>query len=110
MPGAVIYVRVSTKEQTQNFSLPTQTRACEEHCRREGWDVVKIFREEGESAKTADRTQLKEMLAFCRQNKKRVDFVVVHSLSRFSRDARAHHALTGLLAGFGIALRSVTEQ
>ncbi len=30
MIGAVIYVRVSTKEQTENLSLPTQLRACEE--------------------------------------------------------------------------------
>ena len=29
MTGAVIYVRVSTKEQTENLSLPTQLRACE---------------------------------------------------------------------------------
>jgi hypothetical protein len=34
MVGAVIYVRVSTKEQTENLSLPTQLRACEEYCRR----------------------------------------------------------------------------
>ena len=39
MVGAVIYVRVSTKEQTENLSLPTQLRACEEYCRREGLDV-----------------------------------------------------------------------
>ncbi len=36
MAGAVIYIRVSTKEQTKNPSLPTQLRACEEYCRREG--------------------------------------------------------------------------
>ena len=29
MAGAVIYIRVSTKEQTENLSLPTQLRACE---------------------------------------------------------------------------------
>jgi hypothetical protein len=34
MIGAVIYVRVSTKGQTENLSLPTQLRACEEYCRR----------------------------------------------------------------------------
>ena len=38
MVGAVIYVRVSTKEQTENLSLPTQLRACEEYCRRQGYD------------------------------------------------------------------------
>jgi hypothetical protein len=36
MVGAVIYVRVSTKEQTENLSLPTQLRACEEYWRRLG--------------------------------------------------------------------------
>jgi hypothetical protein len=30
MVGAVIYARVSTKEQSENLSLPTQLRACEE--------------------------------------------------------------------------------
>ena len=69
MPSAVIYCRVSTKEQTQNLSLPTQRRSCEEYCRREGLEVAKIFMEEGESAKTADRTQLKALLAYCVNNK-----------------------------------------
>ncbi len=36
MVGAVIYVRVSTKEQTENLSLPTQLKACEEYCERQG--------------------------------------------------------------------------
>jgi hypothetical protein len=49
MVGAVIYVRVSTKEQTENLSLPTQLRACEEHCRRQGYEILERFHEEGES-------------------------------------------------------------
>ena len=57
--GAVIYIRVSTKEQTEDLSLPTQLRACEEYCRREGFEIVQRFKEEGESAKTADRTELR---------------------------------------------------
>jgi site-specific DNA recombinase len=106
---AVIYCRVSTKEQVENLSLATQRRACEDLCRREGWDVAAVFIEEGESAKTADRTELQRMLAFCRENKKRVGFVVVYNLSRFSRNASDHHALRGLLASYGIKLRSATE-
>ena len=50
MVGAVIYVRVSTKEQTENLSLPTQLRACEEYCRRNGYEIRERFHEEGESA------------------------------------------------------------
>jgi DNA invertase Pin-like site-specific DNA recombinase len=33
MIGAVIYIRVSTKEQTENLSLPTRPCACDEYCR-----------------------------------------------------------------------------
>jgi DNA invertase Pin-like site-specific DNA recombinase len=40
MVGAVIYVRVSTKEQTENLSLPTQLRACEEYCRCQGYEIL----------------------------------------------------------------------
>ena len=47
MVGAVIYVRVSTKEQTENLSLPTQLRACEEYCRRQGYEVLERFHEPG---------------------------------------------------------------
>jgi DNA invertase Pin-like site-specific DNA recombinase len=86
MVGAVIYVRVSTKEQTENLSLPTQLRACEEYCRRQGYDVLERFYEEGESAKTTDRSQLQKLLTFCRLNKGRVHFVVVFNLTRFARD------------------------
>lgn len=69
MVGAVIYVRVSHPSQVDNFSLDTQLRACEEYCRREGLDVLERFREEGESAKTTDRTQLQRMLQYCRSHK-----------------------------------------
>jgi DNA invertase Pin-like site-specific DNA recombinase len=45
MVGAVIYVRVSTKEQTENLSLATQLRACEEYCRRQGYEILERFHE-----------------------------------------------------------------
>ena len=65
MIGAVIYVRVSTKEQTENLSLSTQLKACEEYCGREDFELLSPFREEGESAKTADRTELQNLLQCC---------------------------------------------
>jgi hypothetical protein len=109
MVGAVIYVRVSTKEQTENLSLPTQLRACEEYCCRQGYDVLERFHEEGESAKTTDRSQLQNLLTYCRLNKGRVHFVVVFNLTRFARDKYDHFALRSLLQSLGISLRSATE-
>src|SRR5215207_4956357 len=109
MAGAVIYIRVSTKEQTENLSLPTQLRSCEDYCRREGLDVLAQFKEEGESAKTANRTELQKLLTFCRTNKGRVHFVVVFNLTRFARDKYDHFALRSHLQSLGVSLRSATE-
>lgn len=109
MVGAVIYIRVSTKEQIENLSLATQLKACQEYCGRQGFEVVARFREEGESAKTADRTELQKLLHFCRTSKGRVQFVVVFNLTRFAREKYDHFALRAHLKSLGISLRSATE-
>jgi DNA invertase Pin-like site-specific DNA recombinase len=109
MIGALIYVRVSTKEQTENLSLPTQLRACEEYCCREGFEVLARFKEEGESAKTTDRTELQNLLKYCRTHKGKVHFVVVYNLTRFAREKYDHFALRAHLKSLGISLRSATE-
>jgi site-specific DNA recombinase len=109
MIGAVVYIRVSTKEQTENLSLPTQLRACEEYCRREGFEVLERFTEQGESAKTTDRTELQNLLKYCRTQKGKVHFVVVYNLTRFAREKYDHFALRAHLKSLGISLRSATE-
>jgi site-specific DNA recombinase len=106
---AVLYCRVSTKDQLQNLSLPTQEKGCIDYCLRNGYEVDRIFVEEGESAKTADRTQLNKLLAYCRENKGRIHAVIVYAVSRFSRDRYSHVVLRAQLATLGITLRSVTE-
>jgi site-specific DNA recombinase len=109
MVGAVIYVRVSTKEQTENLSLPTQLRACEEYCRRHGFEILHRFQEQGESAKTTDRSELQNLLKYCRTHKGKVHFVIVYNLTRFAREKYDHFALRAHLKSLGISLRSATE-
>jgi DNA invertase Pin-like site-specific DNA recombinase len=109
MIGAVIYVRVSDPRQAKNLSLGTQLSTCEDYCRREGFEVLERFKEEGESAKTADRTELIKLLTYCRKNKGKVHFVVVHNLTRFAREKFDHFSLRAHLRGLGISLRSATE-
>lgn len=106
---AVIYCRVSSAEQVQNLSLPTQEKSCREYCERNGYDVDQVFVDAGESAKTTDRPAFQRLLAHCRHQKGKLHAVVVYSLTRFSRNTTDHHVIAGLLRGLGIALRSVTE-
>lgn len=108
-PVALIYVRVSTEEQTQNLSLSTQEKHCREFCARNAWDVDEVFIEAGESAKTANRTQLNRMIEHCRKNKGAVAVVVVYSVNRFARNSFDHQTVRAILSKYGVILRSVTE-
>ena len=65
----VIYCRVSSKEQIEGTSLESQEAACREYARAKGIQILKAFVEQGESAKFADRTQLLDLIDFCRKNK-----------------------------------------
>jgi DNA invertase Pin-like site-specific DNA recombinase len=109
MVGAVIHVRVSTKEQTENLSLPTQLRACEEYCRRHGFEILQRIHEQGESAKTTERSELQTLLKYCRTHKGKVHFVIVYNLTRFAREKYDHFALRAHLKSLRISLRSATE-
>jgi site-specific DNA recombinase len=109
MLRAVIYCRVSSKDQVKNLSLPTQEKACRDYCAREGYEIARVFVEEGESAKTTNRTQLKELIAFCVEKKNRVDVLVVNSVNRFARDQFGHFTVRSILSKRGITLRSATE-
>ncbi len=110
-PSAVIYTRVSTEEQVGNHSLSTQQKCCEEFCAREGFEVVASFSDEGESAKTANRTELQEMLAYVAANAKRqnITAVVVMRVDRFSRNVLVHEQVRLYLRASGVNLRSATE-
>src|SRR5207237_8997959 len=78
-------------------------------CVQHGYEVLERFKEEGESAKTADRPELQRLLKYCRTHKGRVHFVVVFNLTRFAREKYDHFALRSHLKSLGISLRSATE-
>jgi hypothetical protein len=58
--------------------------------------VLERVNEQGESAKTADRTELQRLLQFCRTHKGQVHFVVVFNLTRCAREKYDHFALRAL--------------
>lgn len=108
--AVVIYTRVSSKEQVDNMSLSEQLRICKDFvARTPDLQVDRVFTEEGESAKTSDRTMLKELLEYCRANKNRIGHVVVYKLDRLARNLEDHVAIQALLKKMGIVLWSATE-
>lgn len=105
----IIYTRVSSDEQVKGTSLDTQEEACLEYCKSKGIEVVKIFRDEGESAKTLDRKEFLNAIDFCQRNKGKLDAFIVYKLDRFSRNAEAHFEVKALLSKANVTLHSVTE-
>ncbi len=105
----IIYCRVSSSEQVQGTSLAMQEQQCKDYAERENIKVLQIYIEEGESAKTANRTEFQKALAFCAAKKPRVDFFIVHKVDRFARNQNDHHATRAVLKRYGTELRSVTE-
>src|SRR5215213_4707490 len=60
------YIRVSSEEQTENYSLSAQERAIRAYCEAHGWELAAFYAEEGESAWSDDagtRPQFAAMLA-----------------------------------------------
>jgi len=84
---AAIYVRVSSEEQVQGYSLDAQERASRMYCELHGWDIVNLYRDEGRSARTeqiAKRPAFAKMLEDAEAG--RIDVVIVHKLDRFARN------------------------
>ncbi len=107
--NGIIYVRVSSAEQVENTSLESQERNCREYAKREGINVLNVYVEEGESAKTANRTQFMKAITFCTDKKNKVTHFIVYKLDRFARNQNDHVITQMTLRKQNVALRSVTE-
>ncbi len=108
--NAVVYLRVSTEEQVENFSLETQEKICGQEAERRGIQIVQVFKEEGRSAKTIiGRPVLIELLEFCRKNKRNIDALIVYRLDRLSRQTGDFLAIRKRLAEYQIILISASE-
>jgi site-specific DNA recombinase len=110
---AVIYLRVSTKEQAakgdaeEGYSIPAQREACLRYIAERGWNVADEFVDAGESARTADRPALKQMLRQLAEGG--VGAVVVHKIDRLARSMEDHVAIRAAFRRSGVQLVSVTE-
>lgn len=101
----VIYCRVSTEEQAKvGESLSSQKRVCTEFAKRNNYDVVQTFIEEGESGRTNNRTMLKQLLSWCLDRRKNIGAVICLKEDRFCRNVGNHQALENALLSCGVKL------
>jgi site-specific DNA recombinase len=111
---AVIYLRVSTKKQLgkdddpDGYSLPAQRESCERKAEALDAEVVEVFIDRGESAKTADREEFQRMLRFVKEQGD-IDYVILDKVDRFARNRRDDANTLFELHSVGTQLVSVKE-
>lgn len=80
------YVRVSTDNQLENYSIEEQTERLKAYCRAKGYTLVRIYTDGGYSGGNTNRPALKQMLQAIRNES--VDLIVVYKLDRLSRSQK----------------------
>jgi site-specific DNA recombinase len=114
MKRAVIYLRVSTKEQAETgytdegFSIPAQREAGRKRAELLGAVVADEYVDRGESAKSADRPALQAMLQRLKLLRD-VDYVIVHKLDRLARSREDDVHINIDVRAAGATLVSCTE-
>ena len=111
MPKRVAgYIRVSSEDQTKNWSLSAQGKTIRDYCSAKGWVLAEIYADEGHSAwgeKSELRPQYLRMMAAVEEG--RYDIVVTHSFDRMSRDMFNMLSTIKTFEKYGISFVAIQE-
>jgi len=111
---AIIYVRVSTKAQAERdgnpegYSLPTQRTACRLRAEQLGAIVVDEYIDKDTGTRVDKRPAMLALIERVTE-KRDVDYVIVHQLSRFARNRLDDASITDSLEMAGAVLISCME-
>ncbi len=112
---AVIYLRVSTKEQaesggeTEGYSIPAQREACKRQAKELNAIVVDEYVDRGESARSANRPELQRLLEDIK-HRPNIRYVIVHKIDRLARTREDDIAINVALRKADVQLVSCTER
>jgi site-specific DNA recombinase len=102
------YIRVSKEEPTGGFSLDAQERAIRAWVKARGGELVRLYADESQSGRTADRPAFQQM--YRDAARQQFDALVVNKFDRLHRNRKDSLAFKSLLRyDYGIGVYSVTE-
>jgi site-specific DNA recombinase len=109
-PRVAIYLRVSTGRQVEHeLSIPDQKAQTQAWAARRSWTVVAEYID-GTSATDDKRPEFQKMIERACDGENAFDVIVVHSFSRFFRDAFGLEFYVRKLAKYGVRLVSITQE
>ena len=105
---AVAYARFSSNNQREE-SIDAQLRAISDYCERENIQLVDIYSDEAQSAKTDNRDDFKNMTDAIFKGNYDIDAVLVHKFNRFARNKYDSALYKKRLRDIDIKVVSVTQ-
>ena len=107
---AAAYIRVSDEDQVEGYSLDAQRREIARYCERHGFDLAKVYADEGVSAHT-DRIEARPQLVALLEDATRHEFevVIVHTIDRWARNVGVQRQALQQLGQANVGFASVTE-
>ena len=101
---AAVYIRVSTEDQArEGFSLGEQKEKLLQLCAFKGYEVFKVYRDAGISAKDMEhRPQFQAMLQDMKEGK--INYIVAYKLDRITRSVRDLEELISVLEQYNCFL------
>ncbi len=108
MEKALIYVRVSSKEQEiEGFSVPAQKKILKEYAKKKEFRIIEEF-VDIETAKKSGRTQFNAMIKFARSNKL-VKHILVEKTDRLLRNVSDYALIDKMMEYENFIIHLVTE-
>lgn len=108
---AVLYLRVSTGHQAEyDLSIPDQRAQTCAWAAARGLEIVAEYVEPGASATDDKRPEFQRMIERACDGERAFDVIVVHSFSRFFRDAFGLEFYVRKLAKHDVRLVSMTQE
>ena len=106
---AGLYPRVSTEDQSRfGHSLDEQECKLKQLCEFKGYEIYKIYREEGVSAKNTNRPKFQEMIEDMKNGK--INKIIVYKLDRLTRSIQDLEVICSMLEEYNCELESVAEE
>ena len=104
---AALYMRVSSEEQVDNFSLAAQLNELNAYCIKNNIEVYNAYRDEGLSGTKEDRPAFQKMISDA--EKKLFDVILVHKFDRFARKVEISQRIKSRLKKASVNVISITE-
>lgn len=106
---AGLYPRVSIDDQVrEGFSLDEQEEEMKRLCEYKNYQIYKVYREEGVSAKNMNRPKFQEMIQDLKDGK--INRIIVHKLDRLTRSIQDLEVICKLIEEYNCSLDSVNEE